>query len=151
VSPKGYDTFRILDDRRVAYLDLTGSGAETLAHVRQNQRITFLFCGFDDPPRLVRLHGRARAFVVGSEGYDELRSRFPDKPGSRAVIEAEVERVSTSCGFSIPLYVYQGDRPTLDHWAERKGPSGIVEYWAEKNTWSIDGLPALDTPATQLG
>lgn len=144
VSPKGYDTFRILDEHRVAYLDLTGSGAETVAHVRQNGRVTFLFCGFDRKPQLVRLYGRGEAHAVGSPGYDALRAGFPDRPGARAVIEVTVDRVSSSCGFSVPLYTYEGDRPMLDEWAERKGEPGIVEYWAEKNTVSIDGLPAFD-------
>ena len=144
VSPKGYDTFRILGPNRVAYLDLTGSGAETVAHVRQNHRITLLFCGFDDKPRLVRIHGRAEAHPVGSAGYEALRSQFPDRPGARSIIEAEVERVSSSCGFSVPIYDYQSERPMLDEWAERKGEPGIVEYWAEHNVRSIDGLPALE-------
>ena len=144
VSPKGYDTFRIIDPLTVAYLDLTGSGAETLAHVRENGRITFLFCAFDGKPRIVRLHGTATAHQDGTAEFDELHRRFPDRPGARAVIRVAVDRVSTSCGYSIPLYDYVGDRPVLDEWAERRGRPGIVEYWAEKNTTSIDGLSALD-------
>lgn len=115
-----------------------------MAHVRQNGRITFLFCAFDGKPRIVRLHGAATVHQDGAEQFEQLRGMFPDKPGARAVIRADIDRVSTSCGFSIPLYEYVGDRPTLDEWAERKGQDGIVEYWLEKNTVSIDGLPALD-------
>lgn len=145
LSPKGYDTFRILAPDRVAYLDLTGSGAETLAHVRQNQRITFLFCGFGDKPNLVRLYGRAEAHQRGTPAYEALRSRFPaEQPGARAVIEARIERVSSSCGYSVPFYTYEGERPMLDEWAERRGEAGVAEYWAEHNVHSIDGLPALD-------
>jgi hypothetical protein len=144
VSPKGYDTFRIIDGTTVAYLDLTGSGAETLAHIRQNGRITFLFCAFDGKPRIVRLHGAATGHPDGTPEFDELRPLFPDRPGARAVVRATLDRVSTSCGYSIPLYDYVGDRTVLDERAERRGRPGIVEYWAENNTTSIDGLPALE-------
>lgn len=143
VSPKGYDTFRVLDERTVAYLDLTGSGAETIAHVRQNGRITIMFCAFSGPPRVVRLHGRGAVLREGDDGVDELASRFPDLPGARSIIRVEVERVSTSCGYAVPKMELVEERDVLIGWARRKGEDGLVEYWAEKNAESIDGLPAL--------
>lgn len=147
VSPKGLDTLRILDPNTVAYLDLTGSGAETIAHVRENQRITLMMCAFDGAPNIVRLFGRGAVHPIGSAGFDELRSLFPDTPGSRAVIAVRIDRVQTSCGYAVPRMDFVDDRPTLNEWAERRGPEGLAEYWATRNAWSIDGLPALDPPA----
>jgi hypothetical protein len=143
VSPKGHDTFRLLDDRTAAYLDLTGSGAETIAHLRENGRITVMFCAFEGPPRIVRLHGTGEVLRPGDDGFDDLAARFPDLPGRRSIVRIACERVSTSCGYSIPLYAYEGERDTLIEWAERRGPEGLEAYWAEKNVASIDGLPAL--------
>jgi len=144
LSPKGHDAFRVLDPMRVAYLDLTGSGAETIAHLKQNGRITFLFTAFTGPPRILRLYGTGAAHLKGTARYDELAPRFPDLVGARSIIEATLDRVSTSCGFSIPKMHYVEDRPTLLQWAERKGDDGLVDYWAEKNARSIDGLAAID-------
>lgn len=143
LSPKGYDTFAVLGPREVAYLDLTGSGVETIAHLRHDGRITVLFVAFEGPPRILRLHGRGQAHLAGSGRFDALRSRFPDRPGARAVITVAVERIGSSCGFSIPYLAYQGERTTLDDWAGRRGEDGIVEYWGEKNRTSIDDLPGL--------
>lgn len=143
LSPKGHDTFRVLDDRTVAYLDLTGSGIETTAHLRQNGRITFMFCAFAGPPRIVRLHGRGETFPHGLDRFHELRASFPDLPGIRSIIRVELDRISTSCGYSVPYMSYEGERETLKEWAERKGPEGIEAYWDEKNGQSIDGLPGL--------
>src|SRR5690606_33247900 len=137
VSPKGHDTFRVLDESTVAYLDLTGSGVETIAHLRENGRITVMFCAFEGPPRIVRLHGRGEVVRPGDDGFDDLVARFPAIPGTRAVIRVTCERVSSSCGYSIPLYEYAGERPTLVEWAERRGPAGIEKYWGEKNATSI--------------
>src|SRR5690242_11789539 len=122
LSPKGHDTFRILDERTVAYLDLTGSGVETIAHLTENGRITFMFCAFEGPPRIVRLYGTGRVLVPGDDGFDDLVARFPSLPGTRAVIRAEIERFSSSCGYSIPYLRYEGERTTLLEWAERKEP-----------------------------
>jgi hypothetical protein len=143
LSPKGYDTFAVLGPRQVAYLDLTGSGVETIAHLGRDGRITVLFCAFEGAPRILRLYGRGRVHRPGSEGFERLRDRFPDRPGARSVIEVDVERISTSCGYSIPFLAYAGERDTLDRWAGRKGDDGIAEYQAARNRRSIDGLPAL--------
>ncbi len=149
VSPKGHDCFRTLSPTCVAYLDLTGSGAETIAHLRENGRITLLFTAFEGPPRIVRLHGRGAVITPGDRRWTELSSRFPNLVGARSVIVVDVARVSTSCGFSLPFMTYEGDRPTLIDWAERKGQDGLDAYRVEKNTTSIDGLPALDPGATR--
>jgi hypothetical protein len=143
LSPKGYDTFRVISPERVAYLDLTGSGAETIAHLRQNGRITLLFCALEGKPQLVRLYGRGEVLVPGDDGFDELIAGFPARRGARSVISVGIERVSTSCGFSVPLYDYVAERPTLDEWCERRSPDELDEYRARNNTRSIDGLPAL--------
>ena len=144
LSPKGHDALRVLDNTTVAYLDLTGSGAETIAHTRENGRMTLMFCAFEGPPRILRLYGQGRAHPVGSSRYDGLIERFEPIVGARAIVELAVERVQTSCGYSIPFMDYREERPTLQQWAARKGDDGLVAYWAEKNVASIDGLPALD-------
>jgi Pyridoxamine 5'-phosphate oxidase len=143
LSPKGHDCFRVLSPTCVAYLDLTGSGAETIAHLRENGRITLLFTAFDGPPRIVRLHGQGSVVTAGDNRWDALSSRFPKMPGTRSVIVVDVTRIATSCGYSVPLLAYAGERPTLLEWAERKGPDGLDSYRSEKNATSIDGLPAL--------
>jgi hypothetical protein len=143
VSPKGHDSFRLLDDRTAVYLDLTGSGAETIAHVRENGRITIMFCAFEGKPRIVRLHGRGDVLQAGDAGFDELLTLFPALPGVRALIGIRAERISSSCGYAVPLLDFVGERDLLLDWAERKGPDGIADYWDEKNLVSIDGLPAV--------
>lgn len=143
LSPKGHDCLRVLDPTTVAYLDLTGSGAETIAHTRENGRITLMLCAFEGPPLILRLFGSGRAHPFGSARFDELQPGFPTIPGARSIITVALERVQTSCGFSIPFMDYREERPTLQQWAERKGDDGLAEYWAEKNLESIDGLPAL--------
>jgi hypothetical protein len=143
LSPKGYDTFRILDPGAVAYLDLTGSGVETIAHLRDNGRITLMFCAFEGPPRILRIHGRGEAIGPGDERFAELAGLFPPLEGVRSVIRIGIERVSTSCGYAVPLMAYERERDTLVKWCERKGPEGIAKYKREKNGHSIDGLPGL--------
>jgi len=143
VSPKGTDTFRVLDAGTVAYLDLTGSGAETIAHTRENGRLTVMFCSFGDKPNIVRLYGRGEAVLPGHEDFGDLVARFETRPGIRSVIRLIVQQVSTSCGYSIPMMDFIGPRTTLDEWADRKGPDGLDAYRAERNQVSIDGLPAL--------
>jgi hypothetical protein len=143
LSPKGLDTFRVLGPRRVAYLDLTGSGAETAAHLRENGRITIMFCAFADQPEIVRLFGHGTVHELGSPGFDGLAPRFPDLPGARAVVEVECDRVQSSCGYSVPLMDLVGDRERLLDWARAKGEAALVEYRANKNAASIDGLPAF--------
>jgi hypothetical protein len=140
VSPKGLDTLRILGPQRVAYLDLTGSGAETVAHVRQNGRITLMWCAFDGPPRIVRVHGRGEVVAVDDP---RIAGRFDDIPGARAVVIVHADRISDSCGYSVPRYAFEGHRSKLVEWADHRGPDGLVAYRAEKNTTSIDGLPAF--------
>jgi hypothetical protein len=144
LSPKGGDTLRVLDERTVAYLDLTGSGIETIAHLRENGRITLMVCAFSGPPQIIRLYGRGEVLRRGDEGYDELAGLFPDLPGARAVIRVALERVGSSCGYAVPFMRYEGERSRLDEWAEARGPEGLVEYRATKNVVSIDGLPGLD-------
>ena len=140
VSPKGLDTLRVLDDMTVAYLDLTGSGAETVAHIRENQRITLMWCAFDGPPRIVRVHGHGEVVALDDPRVAGL---FDDIPGARAVIVVHADRISDSCGYSVPLYSFEGHRSKLIEWADHRGPDGLVAYRAEKNAVSIDGLPAF--------
>jgi hypothetical protein len=142
LSPKGMDTFRVLDARRVGYLDVTGSGNETAAHLRQNGRVTIMFCAFDSAPLILRLYARGQVIRPNDSAWKQLRPLFgPPLPGERQLIMASVESVQTSCGFGVPLFDYEGDRDQLIAWAERKGADGIATYRAEKNARSIDGLP----------
>lgn len=140
LSPKGADSFRVLGDRRAVWLNLTGSGNETATHLRTHPRMTVMFCAFDGAPLILRLYGRARAVHRNDPDWEELSSLFPESPGARQVFDLSIDLVQTSCGFSVPLYAYQGDRTLLDEWARRKGEDGIHAYWIEKNTKSIDGL-----------
>ena len=149
VSPKGVGgTFAVLDDRTVAYVDLTASGSETIAHLRQNGRITLMFCAFDGPPDIVRLHGRGRFVTLYDEGFAELLTRFDgaldESRGVRAVVVVDVDRVSDSCGFGVPLLDYRGERDLLPAYMERKGVDGRAAYRRLKNRTSIDGLPGFD-------
>jgi hypothetical protein len=143
LSPKGLDTFRVLAPRQVAYLDLTGSGVETVAHLRQNGRITLMFCAFAGPPRVLRLYGRGRAVVPGDQDWEELVGQFPGHPGARSVVVVELERVADSCGYGVPLFEYVGQRGQLPAWAGRKGPEELARYQGQKNRQSIDGLAGL--------
>jgi hypothetical protein len=146
-SPKGNrGEFAVLGPRQVAYLDQTGSGSETIAHLRENGRIVIMFCAFSGPPRIVRLHGTGETLPVDDERFGELARHFADGGGvgARSVISVEVERISDSCGFGVPLMDFVGHRPTMDQWSKRKGPEGIRDYWLAHNLQSIDGLPALD-------
>jgi predicted pyridoxine 5'-phosphate oxidase superfamily flavin-nucleotide-binding protein len=153
VSPKGpIGALRVLDERTVAYLDVVGSGAETIAHLRENGRIVVMLCAFEGPPRILRLHGRGEVITPDQERFEELlaRSGFEDAGAAesrRAIIVVEVERIADSCGYGVPLLSYQGTRPHMEAWAEKKlrvgGPQAIEDYKAEKNAVSIDGLPAL--------
>jgi hypothetical protein len=139
-SPKGGDTFRILGERDVAYLDLTGSGIETAAHVQENGRIVIMFCAFEGPPKIVRLHGRSRVIYPDQPEFAELIGLFPDLPGTRAILRVTVSRVSDSCGYSVPYFDFAGPRDTLDKWADAKGPEGLAAYRGQKNRVSIDGI-----------
>lgn len=143
VSPRGLDTFRVLGPNRVAWLDLTGSGVETIAHLKADGRITVMFCAFEGLPDILRLYGRGEVLEPGDDRFDELRPRFPDLPGERAIIDVAVHRVASSCGFGVPRMDLVGPRDKLLYSAERKGPEKMAEYRALKNTESIDGLPGL--------
>jgi hypothetical protein len=154
VSPKGpIDTLRVIDEHTVAYLDVVGSGAETIAHLRENGRIVIMLCAFQGPPRIVRLHGRGDALPAGEPGFDELLARCdfaqPQVPQARrAIVRVELDRVADSCGYGVPLMSFEGLRPHQDAWAAKKirvgGEDALIDYQREKNSYSIDGLPALN-------
>lgn len=155
VSPKGpIDTLRVLDEHTVAYLDLVGSGAETIAHLRENGRVVVMLCAFEGPPRILRLHGRGRVVPADEPEFEQLleRAEFEGAPveeARRAVIVVEVERVADSCGYGVPLMAYEGERDHFELVARKKlraeGPDALERYKAERNAVSIDGLPALDS------
>jgi hypothetical protein len=143
VSPKGLDSLRILGPRRLAYLDLTGSGIETVSHLKENGRIVLMFCAFQGPPKIIRVHGRGRVIEPGHPEFYALASSFPDLEGKRSVILVEVSRISDSCGFGVPLLKCEGQRNQLTAWATRLGPEKLDAYQRDKNRESIDGLPGL--------
>ena len=143
VSPKGLDTFRVLGPTTVAYLDLTGSGVETIAHLRENGRITVMFCAFEGRPRILRLHGRGRCVEPTDAEWENAADAFSGSVGVRAVIVTEVERIADSCGYAVPLFEFVGERPQLTAWADNKGEDELRRYRAQKNRTSVDGLPGL--------
>jgi hypothetical protein len=144
-SPKGgFGTFAVLGPTTVAYLDLTGSGVETIAHLRENGRIVLMFTAFDGRPQIVRLHGRGRVVELDDAEFAELAQRFPRNPGTRSVIVIDVDRISDSCGYAVPRMDYVADRDVLDLWSEKKGSQGLAAYRAKNNAVSLDGLPGLD-------
>jgi hypothetical protein len=143
VSPRGADAFRVLDPNAVAYLDETGSGNETAAHLRASGRLTIMFCGFETAPMILRLYGLGRAHPRGTPEYDALLKTAYDSvepPGARQIIRLDVEMVQTSCGYGVPLFDYKSERLTLRRWAANKGEQGVAAYRREKNTRSIDGF-----------
>lgn len=144
LSPKGLDSLAILGVDEVAYVDLTGSGAETIAHVRENGRITLMFCAFEGPPNIVRLYGRGEVVLPGDERFPALRAKLPEHDGIRSILWIKVDRTSTSCGYGVPFMDHVKDRRTLVDWASAKSEDQIRAYQAEKNRHSIDGLPAVD-------
>jgi hypothetical protein len=158
VSPKGPGgSLRVLDDRTVAYLDVVGSGAETIAHLRENGRIVVMFCAFEGPPKILRLHGRGEVVVPGDARFDELLTRFDfDELGPpearRAIVVVHVSRIADSCGYGVPLLSYEGERPHHDAWAQKKlrtrGHEALDVYQREKNSYSLDGLPAVELDAS---
>ncbi len=147
-SPKGGEALRILGPMEVAYQDYTGSGAETAAHVRENGRIVIMFCAFEGPPKIVRLHGTATVVVPGDEKFADLEARFPANAGTRAFFHVTVNRVSSSCGYSVPFYDYREGRDTLDRWSATQGSEKLKAYRAAKNVKSIDGLAAFEPAAS---
>lgn len=140
LSPKGYDVLRIFSPTEVAYLDLTGSGNETSAHVQENGRITLMFVAFDGSPLILRLYGNGRVILPDTQEWEEVAKRFDMLPGARQIIYAKIHSVQTSCGFGVPLYAYSGDRDTLLQSAVKKGEDGLRAYHREKHVMSIDGL-----------
>jgi hypothetical protein len=156
VSPKGYrDTFAVLGPRSVAYLDLTGSGAETIAHLRQNGQITIMFCSFEHDTKILRLYGTGSVVLAGDPRWGELAAHFPRvaDPASRtgaerSIIVVEIDRIADSCGYAVPVMGLQAERHVLDQWAQKKSPAELGAYRADRNTVSIDGLPALPGLAT---
>ena len=143
VSPRGHDTFSVLDRHRVAWVDYTGSGVETLAHLRENGRICVMFCSYDKRPRIVRLHGRGSVALPGTPTYEEVVGQHPPHPSTRAVVVVDVHRVSDSCGFGVPVMELVGERNLLLLNAEKRAPQGLAAYRAEKNAVSLDGRPGL--------
>jgi hypothetical protein len=141
LSPKGLDGFRILSPTQIAYLDLTGSGNETSAHLQENGRITVMFCAFAGKPTILRLYGQGRTILPEEGEWAGLSGHFAPMAGQRQIILVDIHRVQTSCGMGVPLFEYQGQRDGLLVWAEQKGPDGIADYQRQKGSQSIDGLP----------
>lgn len=141
LSPKGYDSFRILDDARVAWVNLTGSGNETAAHLAVSDRITVMFMSVTKRPQIMRLFGTARAVHFADPDWPQLAEWLPKLPGARQIIDMTVDSVQTSCGYAVPFMQMTGERETLLTWAEDKGEAGLRDYWVQKNSRSIDGLP----------
>ncbi len=141
VSPKGMDSLRVINANQVAWLNLTGSGNETAAHLKELNRITIMFCGFEGKPLILRLYGEAKTIHEYDEEWNELYPKFPSSNGARNIFLVNIELVQSSCGFAVPYMDYKEDRPILKDWADKKGKEGIREYWEEKNQTSIDGFP----------
>ena len=141
LSPKGIDSFKVLSPSKVAYMDLTGSGNETSAHILENGRITFMFCAFEGPPTIMRLFGKGYTVLPDDEEWEQLAPNFQILLGTRQIIVADIYQVQTSCGFSVPYYTYEGERDQAYKWAANKGPEGLEAYKQEKNLLSLDGLP----------
>lgn len=141
LSPKGMDSFRILDEKHVAFLNWTGSGNETAAHLKENGRIIIMFCSFEGDPLIIRLYGQGRSIHSRDPEWEEFYPLFEETSGARQIILLEIETVQNSCGYSVPYYEYKGDREILKEWSQKKGKEGVQEYWKKKNQVSIDGLP----------
>ena len=141
LSPKGMDSLRVLSDTHIAYLDLTGSGNETAAHLKHDGRLTLMWCSFDTDPLILRAYGRGHIVRRQDAEWAELHAHFAALPGERQIIVLDIESIQTSCGYAVPTYTYRGERDTLARWSEKKGVVGLLDYWREKNQVSIDGLP----------
>ena len=143
-SPKGLNTFRVLSPIEVAYLDYAGSGVETIAHIRENSRITIMMCAFDGPPIILRFQGKGSVFEKGTPEFVDAMQHFENHQGARSVIHVKLHRISDSCGWGVPFYDYVGDRDSLSKWAEKKGEDGVKEYCRKNNKTSLDGLPGAN-------
>ncbi len=141
LSPKGLESLHIINSNRVLWLNYTGSSNETAAHLREDDRMTIMFCAFEGDPKILRLYGHARTIHPRDDDWETLLRHFPDTAGARQLIEMDVELVHTSCGFGVPLYSYTGQRDTLTRWIEKKGEEGITQYWTDRNVQSLDGKP----------
>lgn len=141
LSPKGMDSLRVVGDNRVLWLNVTGSGNETAAHLLENPRITIMMCSFEGAPNILRIYGNGKAIHPTDKEWNDVVGLFPETPGTRQIFDIKVESAQTSCGMSIPFYEYKGEREELNDWARGKGDAGIKEYWQEKNLTSIDGKP----------
>ncbi len=139
VSPKGMDSFRVINNKQVAWLNLTGSGNESAAHVLETSRMTIMFCSFDKQPMILRLYGKAIVVHPRDTAWKKLSSLFPDLAGARQIFQVELDLVQTSCGFAVPHYEFVADRTALISWAKNQGEDGIKRYWQQKNTLSMDG------------
>jgi len=140
ISPKGIDSFRVLGDNKIIWLNLTGSGNETAAHLLKNNRMTIMFCAFQGKPLILRLYGEAKIYHPRDQEFNAYLKHFPETAGSRQIIEMHVNLVQTSCGFGVPFMDFKEERTTLTTWADEKGKDKIEQYWADKNTQSIDGF-----------
>ncbi|MGJ7440719.1 pyridoxamine 5'-phosphate oxidase family protein [Aquipuribacter sp. MA13-6] len=143
VSPRGHDSLVVLGPHRVAWVDYTGSGVETIAHLRENGRVCLMFASFGAHPRIVRLHGRGTVVLPGEAVFDEVTARLPAHPGTRAVVDVAVTRISDACGWGVPVMQVTGERDLLRAHAQKKGPDGLAEYRRTKNATSVDGLPGI--------
>ena len=139
ISPKGMDSFVVVNPNRVLWLNVTGSGNESAAHLQENNRMTIMFCSFEKVPLILRLYGQARMVLTGDDDWDELYALFEPIAGARQIFDVSIDLVHTSCGYGVPLYDFVGERPTLKKWAEKKGDNGIRDYWVDKNSVSLDG------------
>lgn len=144
-SPKGMDTFRVTGPREICYMDLTGSGAETIAHLRENGRVTIMMCALEGAPRIFRFYGVGRVARAGTPEFDDKARLFSQTVGDRSIIVVDVQRIRDSCGYGVPEYRHVRDRDHLAKWMDAKGEQGITDYWAKENRQSLDGLPALDS------
>lgn len=140
ISPKGTDSFRVLDTNKIVWMNLTGSGNETAAHLLQNSRMTIMFCAFEGKPLILRLYGFAKIYHKRDDDFHKYSSLFPENVGARQIIEMDVDLVQTSCGFAVPFMDFKEERTTLNSWAKKQGEAKIKEYWKNKNTKSIDGF-----------
>ncbi|TYA71583.1 pyridoxamine 5'-phosphate oxidase family protein [Seonamhaeicola marinus] len=140
LSPKGLDTFRVVDEKTIAWLNLTGSGNETAAHLLKNNRMTIMFCAFDGKPLILRLYGHAKMYHDRDEEFQNYINSFPTIAGTRQIVEMHIDSVQTSCGYAVPFMDFKEERLQLNSWAEKQGEERIKNYWKEKNTKSIDGL-----------
>lgn len=139
LSPKGMDSLRVLSPNRLVWLNLTGSGNETAAHVLENGRMTLMFCSFDKQPLILRVYGKAEVIYPRHDSWASLVEHFPNYTGARQIFDLSIELVQTSCGFAVPFFEFKGERQTLTHWADKRGTEGVKDYWKAKNRVSLDG------------